>query len=500
MNTAYANTLEFSFFSEASLKFNILLKALGHKEFASSEHGEVEQHIYNQGFEILRCLFQGYLDKISKTEVIQPSVLNINNQRLSNRRKGSSRKLTTLFGEVTVSRISYSSPAKKSFFPLDNQLNLAQRKFSDGVQHRVTVEASKGSFDDAIEAMNDTTAASIAKRQSLQIVQDTAKDFDAYYEQNRYIKEEDTTDLLVISGDGKGIVMRPDSLRECTKRKVLKGRKIGSRLSQGEKKDRKRMAQVASVYTVLPHIRVAESIMQSPTEKDENIKQFRPVARNKRVWASVEKESKDVIKESFLEALQRDPKQKRQWVVVVDGQPSQLIAINKIMQELNVNATIIMDFIHVLEYLWSAAWCFFKKGSQDAEKWVANQSLKVLRGKAAQVAKGMRIKATKNKVKSRLSVDKCAKYLLKNKSRLAYDKALEQGFPIASGIIEGACRHLINDRLDITGARWGLDGAEAILKLRSIRSSGDFDSYWTFHKQQEKLRNYCPNKLENSPN
>ena len=498
MNTAYANTQEFSPFSEASLKFNTLIKALSNKELANVEHGKVEQHIFNQGFEVLRCLFQGYLDKISKEEVIQPSVLNINNERLSNRRKGSSRQLTTLFGEVTVSRISYSSPAKKSFFPLDNQLNLARRKFSDGVQHRVTVEASKGSFDEATKSINDTTAASIAKRQSLQIVQDTAKDFDAYYAQNRYVKEENTTDLLVISGDGKGIVMRPDSLRECTKRKILKGQKIGSRLSQGEKKDRKRMAQVASVYTVLPHIRTADSIMQSPTEKDENIKQFRPVARNKRVWASVEKEAKEVIRESFLEALQRDPKQKRQWVVVVDGQPSQLIAINKIMTELNVKATIIIDFIHVLEYVWSAAWCFFKKGSQEAEKWVAKQSLKILRGEAAQVVKGMRIKATKNKLKKRQSVDKCAKYLLKNKSWLAYDKALEQGFPIASGIIEGACRHLLNDRLDITGARWSLDGAEAIVKLRSIRSSGDFDSYWEFHKQQEKLRNYCPNNLEKS--
>ena len=313
----------------------------------------------------------------------------------------------------------------------------------------------------------------------------------AHYDSMPTVFHEDkTNDLLVISGDGKGIVMRADSLRECTKKKILKGKKLGSRLSQGEKKDRKRMAQVASVYTVLPHIRTAESIMQSPTEKDENIKQFRPVARNKRVWASVEKESKDVIKESFLEALQRDPKQKRKWVIVVDGQPNQLIAINKIMQELDVKATIVMDFIHVLEYLWSSAWCFFKKGSQDAEKWVAKQSLKILKGKASQVAKGMRIKATKNKVKNRTAVDKCAVYLLKNKKRLAYDKALEQGFPIASGIIEGACRHLINDRLDITGARWGLDGGEAILKLRSIRSSGDFDSYWIFHKQQEKLRNY----------
>jgi len=69
-------------------------------------------------------------------------------------------------------------------------------------------------------------------------------------------------------------------------------------------------------------------------------------------------------------------------------------------------------------------------------------------------------------------------------------KALEQGFPIASGVIEGACRHIINDRLDVTGARWSLQGAEAILRLRSLKSNGDFDEYWEHYKIQEKQRNY----------
>jgi len=490
MNVAYANAPEFSFFSEASVKFNQLITTLDCERFSTSEHSEIEQHIQTEGFEVLRCLFQGYLDKIADEETIQPSVLNANNDKLSHRRKDQKRALTTLFGEVKVNRISYSAVGKKNFFPVDKQLNLAKRKFSDGVQYRVAVEASKGSFDNVVEAINSTTSASIAKRQSLQIAQDTAKDFDAYYDQNRYIKEEDTSDLLIISGDGKGIVMRPNSLRECTKKAAKKSNKLGSRLSQGEKKNRKRMAQVATVYSVVPHIRTAESIMQSATKEDEKVAHLRPVARKKRVWASVEKDAKSVIKESFLEALQRDPTKKRKWVVVVDGHPHQIKAINDVIQELDVKATIVMDFIHVLEYLWSSAWCFFEKGSQDVEKWIAKQSLKILKGQANQVAKGIRIKATKKKLKNRLGVDKCADYLLKNKSRLAYDKALEQGFPIASGVIEGACRHLICDRLDVTGARWGLEGAEAILKLRSIRSSGDLDSYWKFHKEQEKLRNY----------
>ena len=149
-----------------------------------------------------------------------------------------------------------------------------------------------------------------------------------------------------------------------------------------------------------------------------------------------------------------------------------------------------MDFIHVLEYLWKAAWCFFDKGDEAVEKWIAEKSVNLLKGRCSQVAKGIRISATKQKITNRENIDKCADYLLKNKERLRYGEALKAGFPIASGVIEGACRHLINDRLDITGARWSLKGAEAILKLRSLKSSGDLKTYWKFHKKMSKQRNY----------
>ncbi len=282
--------------------------------------------------------------------------------------------------------------------------------------------------------------------------------------------------------------MRPDGLRECTKKNAQKSKKLKSRLSRGEKKDRKRMAQVAAVYTVQPHIRTAESIMK--VSEDDNVVPFQTPIRNKRVWASVEREAETVIEEAFQEALQRDPKQKREWVILIDGLAHQIKLIKKVMKRLNVKATLVMDFIHVLEYLWKAAWCFFDKGDEAVEQWIAEKSVNILNGQCSQVAKGLRISATKGKIADRENIDKCADYLLNNKERLQYGKALGTGFPIASGVIEGACRHLINDRLDITGARWSLQGAEAVLKLRSLKSSGDFEKYWKFYKKMSKKRNY----------
>ena len=90
----------------------------------------------------------------------------------------------------------------------------------------------------------------------------------------------------------------------------------------------------------------------------------------------------------------------------------------------------------------------------------------------------------------RKAVEKCAGYLCKYADHLRYAEYIEAGFPIGTGVVEGACRHLVKDRMDITGARWSLDGAEAVLRLRALRASGDFDEYWAFHVRRELERNH----------
>ena len=496
MNVAYLNSSEFSLFNAAREQLEQIITELQSKQQAGSEHGDIEQYLNIQGQELLRRLLQGYLDLTAKNESRQ-RISTTDDHVLNHVKNETSRNMTSLFGEVKVSRKSYSQRHQASQFPLDAQLNLSSDQYSDGIRHRNAQEVIRGSFDNAVESIDKTTGGHIPKRQSLKLAQDVAQDFERYYQQNQYLTPEDTDDLLVLTFDGKGVVMRPEGLRECTKKAALKSKKLNSRLSPGEKKDRKRMAQVAAVYTVLPHHCTADDIMKKH-ENESNIKPFRAPARNKCVWASVEREAESVIEEAFLEALQRDPEQQRKWVVLIDGLPHQIKLIDRVMKRLHVNATIVMDFIHVLEYLWKAAWCFFEKGDDAVEDWIEKRAMKILEGRCCQVAKGIRISATKQKISKREAVDKCANYLLKNKYRLQYGAALATGLPIASGVIEGACRHLINDRLDITGARWSLSGAEAILKLRSLKSSGDFDDYWYFHKKQSQQRFYSDFKLMDS--
>ena len=155
------------------------------------------------------------------------------------------------------------------------------------------------------------------------------------------------------------------------------------------------------------------------------------------------------------------------------------------------------DFIHVLQYLWDAAWCLHEEGDPKAEQWVREHATDILRGKSSAVAAGMRRSATRRGLSQteRAPLDKCAEYLLKNRQRLNYAQALRNGWPIATGVIEGACRHLVKQRMEVTGARWSLQGAEAILRLRALRMNGHLYDYFTFHRRQERLRNYPDERL-----
>jgi len=157
-----------------------------------------------------------------------------------------------------------------------------------------------------------------------------------------------------------------------------------------------------------------------------------------------------------------------------------------------VEIALVQDFVHVLEYLWKAAYALHPGAAEERESWVMDRATAVLEGRAQDVAVGLRRAATRKQLSqnARKPVDKAADYIDNNQERLQYDRALAHGLPIATGVIEGACRHLVKDRMDITGARWGLERAEAILKLRSLKISGDLPAYLAFHFEQERKRNY----------
>jgi hypothetical protein len=205
-----------------------------------------------------------------------------------------------------------------------------------------------------------------------------------------------------------------------------------------------------------------------------------------------------VIAAAFDEAEARDPGHLRTWVVLVDGAEHQLGLIRAEAARRDAEIHVVIDLIHVLEYIWKAAWSLHDAGDPAAEDWVAARALAVLAGDSARAAEEITAQAGSAGLKGsrRTGTDACARYLNARHQYLRYDQALANGWPIATGVIEGACRHLIADRLDIGGARWGLDGAEAVLTLRAVISNGDFEDYWRFHVAREHQRLYPGIKQE----
>lgn len=467
---------------------------LSSNDMVRAPHDDIEDLCNEQGRAWARLMFEEHLRLRGALERRVPVVGADGVERESARH--TNRSLRTVLGSVPVPRLAYQSPGCEDLHPMDAALNLPRELFSFGIRRLVAREVARASYDEVVELLRDVTGAQIAKRQVEELAVRAAQDFEAFYEARQAAQS--TEDLLVISTDGKGIAMRHEDLREATRLAAEKNkRKLQTRLTPGEKTNRKRMAQVAAVYSIAPWQRTAADLVR-PLRKD-TVETGRPKPKDKRVWASVEQSQRSVIRAAIAEALRRDPEQKRRWVVLVDGAPKQLSVVKTELRRVGAKATVLLDIVHVLEYVWKAARALFGESSTKAEDWVGDRLLALLAGRSGgDVAQTIRWWAARRKGKGALdstaaaAIDDTCTYLSdRTRTRLMhYASALRDGLPIATGIIEGACRYLIKDRMDRTGARWSLTGAEAILRLRAIRASHDFDEYWAFHVANEKIRNH----------
>jgi hypothetical protein len=497
----YAPAFECGAFAQSREYYAETEEWLASAEAAGLQHAELEEQMEVRGRELVRRLMQGHLDLLAAGEERRRDVTGEDGVARTRAEKGHVRVLATKFGQVSVSRMAYRAPGAPNVHPLDAALNLPAEKHSHGLRKLAAIEAVRGSHEGAAAAIARATGVTIGKRQAEGLVLRAAADVDAFC-QDRRPEPAPAGHALVLTFDGKGIVMRPEALRPATARAAASARgKLATRLSPGEKSNRKRMAELACVYDAVPVPRAPEDIISTPARKRERKKEQagqasrkgkprEPQARGKWLTASVTDDIPAVIAAAFDEAERRDPRHQRDWAVLVDGNNARIEAVTAEAARRGVTVTIIIDLIHVLEYFWQAAWSFFDKGEPAAEEWVADQARKILHGNAGQVAAGIRRRATTYGYSGaeRSGAGECARYLDNKKNFLDYPMALAKGWPVATGIIEGACRHIVKDRMDITGARWGLAGAEAILKLRALTASGDFDAYWRYHLRREHER------------
>ena len=460
-------------------------------------HAEAEEFIAARGREVHRLMLQEWFTQHAQREERLPQVAGSDQVVRRAAEADHKRLLSTRFGTVEVERIAYRAKGASNLHPADAELDLPVGRHSHALKKLAAIEAARGSFEAAAAAIERATGTHLGKRQVEQLVQRAAADVDDFYAHTRSSGSGSGSEemLLVLSADGKGIVMRPEALREETRRAAAKkaasgGGPFQTRLAGGEKNGRKRMATVGAVYDLAPVPRRPGDVIRGGDNTDRTGRPERPRAQAKWLTASVERDADQVISTVFDEAERRDPDRKREWVMLVDGARHQLDVIHDQCDARGAEVRILIDFVHVLEYAWGAAWCFFARTDPAAEAWVGEIALEIPQGRAEQIADALEARADAEDLdgQRRFEVDKAVGYLRAKLPYLGYDIALAEGWPIATGVIEGACRHLVKDRMDITGARWGLAGAEAVLKLRAVISNGDFEEYWEYHTQREHLR------------
>jgi hypothetical protein len=484
-------------FHGAYEKFIEITTHLSGRAFGESTHSAIEAYLETDGRELLRLLLQEHLDNQGSGRVGE-AVCGSDGVVRSHKRDQMETGYQSVFGAVRLARTGYSQRGVSSLFPRDAQLNLPLHGYSHHLQKRVAAKAAKMSFEEVANDIETETGVRLGKRQAEEIVYGAAQDFDAFYAQpsvEEVRRQAAAKPMQVLTFDGKGVVMRQEALRDETRKQAeARAPKAPRGFSRQEKSHRKRMATVAGIYHIDRHLRSPQTVAQqfAPLRLLPNNRQAAPKPVGKKLWASLEKSMKTVIEAGFAEACRRDPEHQADWVVLVDGDATQINSIEQAATACRVTVVLIVDIIHVLEYLWKAAkaWCGPDEPKQA--QWVADQTRQLLHGQVKSMVRSLRRGATAKGMssKQREPIDHCATYLANHAPYLNYPHYLAKGYPIATGVIEGACRHLVKDRMEITGARWGLKGGEAVLKLRALCINGDFDAYWDFHEQQEYQRNH----------
>ena len=481
-------------FSQSEEQFYTMMNFLAGEESKHLDLSGLEEFLFQGGRRLCQHLLRDHLAQRGVGDV-GACIIGSDGVKRTHKRV-LTRTILTLFGPIDIRRLGYSHSSVSSLFPLDAILNLPPIKISYTLQKHFVLEVIESSFQKSYERIKRWTDITITSRQAQSIILNAAEDFQDFYEIRVRKKTEHSSDLplLILTSDGKGVFVKIDDLRPATQQRARrKTRSKMDDISQAGHTYSKRIATVASVYEIGRYIRQPADIAAHffTPHPPVSTPSSRPTPSAKRVWAGLKEPGKTVIEAIFREALLRDVHRQKEWGVLVDGDLNQITHFQRVSETLQIPLTIVCDMIHVLRYLWKAGNAFHSN-EKDATQWVYERLQHLLNGNARRVATGMRRWATRRHIEKSLRkpIDDCARYLVNHAPYLHYDEYLKKGYPIATGVIEGTCRYLVKDRMEITGARWGLKGAEAVLKLRAIQTSGDFQEYWNFHEKKQFERNH----------
>jgi hypothetical protein len=440
---------------------------------------EVERGLFDELLVLGKTLFDAFLRLVGPGDFGESVTLD-DARQVYRSQEQHVRRLLTVFGEFFVSRWVYApyEKARVEFTPTDQRLQLPASEVSYLLQEWDQLLGVEQAFGQVREVIKTILRLSQSVDTLERTNQQMAEAAPVFRDSQGPVDVTKEGELLVVTEDNKGIPMvRP-----------VEEKPAGTHRTKGEKANKKQMACIGCVYSVDRHARTPEQLVATLFRDPDRPKEQPPQAQNKRYWAELSRErdgeevrGQDLVFQ-HLQAEIDTRRRHQQWLVhLCDGQASLETDRQTYIPE-DAQTLDILDLMHVLPRVWEAAHVFHGEASDEASAFVRHHLTRILHGEAGSVIASWRRKATRPcltgaKKKGLRAI--CA-FLEKNEHRMHYDEYLRLGCPVATGVIEGACRHVIKDRMERAGMRWKVPGAQAMLNLRTIRTNGDWTAFQDF--------------------
>jgi hypothetical protein len=389
----------------------------------------------------------------------------------------SSRAYVSLFGEVRLCRSYYWNPEYGGICPLDAVLSMPERRYSDSVQERLSEMNVWVPQDHSLALFEHWLGLKIPKGSLQNSVGEQALYVEDYYAQRRVPAAPVQDTILVATADGKGIPMtRQDSPPPAARR------------SKGQQKTAKKEAIVTALYSVAPYVRESQAIIAAllPDQADAaKPTAARPTPSQKQTFGTLE--GKTVAMSHLAEQVtQRHRPAFAYRVALSDGSQ----ALQQQLLDHLPDFTLVLDIIHVTEYLWDAANARWGETSPNRQPWVKQALTWLLTDHLDVLLQDLETPSPALSPSKQNVLAHVTAYLRRNRPFMDYQRYLALGWPIGTGVVEGACAHLVKDRFEQSGMQWSFAGAQSLLDLRSVAFNGDWDDFQRFRRQQMHLECY----------
>lgn len=454
--------------------FETLVTYVSGAESATHDVYTVELHLFRRLLALGALLLKLFFRTRAANRLAAPTSSNGTMMRRHSRR---SVRYISIFGELWCARDYFTAAGKASCAPLDAELGLPATAYSDLLREWAAYGATEQAFRENQTLLERLLGLTVPVATLEQQVARSAQDVAAFYAQHLPAPSAPNDTLLVVQADGKGV-----PLVTATSEQPV-------RLGKGQKRGTKKEAVVTCVYTVAPYIRTPADVAAALLhEQNLSLPTRRPQPSGKEQHASLAGKAQACAALAQRAAL-RSSLTPAERVALTDGSE----ALQGQMQAHFAEASLVLDIVHANEYLWDAANALLGENLEQRKAWLRPRLLRLLEGCTEEVIAELEQLAAQPETSEgqRQALKRTSGYYRRNQDYMHYNQYLARGWPIGTGVVEGACGHLVKDRMERGGMRWTVDGAQAVLDLRAIRLNGHWDAYWQFHRRREHERLYA---------